>query len=58
MIVQTGVRFNPVIRLLKPLGFIDYVKLQMKAKAVLSIAGLLARKPLFWGSKPSTYRSP
>ena len=42
MIVQTGVRFNPVIRLLKPLGIIDYVKLQMKAKAVLSDSGTIS----------------
>ena len=30
----TGAKFHPHIRLLKPLGFLDYVKLQMSARAV------------------------
>lgn len=37
----TGARFHPAIRLLKPLGFHDYVKLQMRAKAVLSDSGTI-----------------
>ena len=35
----TGAQFHPMVRLMKPLGFHDYVNLQMQAKAVLSDSG-------------------
>ncbi len=37
----TGAKFHPNVRLMKPLGFYDYVNLQMHAKAVLSDSGTI-----------------
>ena len=37
----TGINFHPEVRLLKPLGFNDYVNLQIQAKAVLSDSGTI-----------------
>lgn len=37
----TGSRFHPNVRLMKPLGFYDYVNLQMNARAVLSDSGTI-----------------
>lgn len=37
----TGAKFHPLVQLMKPLGFHDYVNLQMNAKAVLSDSGTI-----------------
>ncbi|OED43096.1 UDP-N-acetylglucosamine 2-epimerase [Endozoicomonas sp. (ex Bugula neritina AB1)] len=39
-----GATFHPLIRLMKPMGFKDYVKLQMEAKAVLSDSGTITEE--------------
>ncbi len=39
-----GIKFNKNIRLLKPLGFLDYNKLQLSSKAVLSDSGTISEE--------------
>lgn len=43
-IEETGVDFNPLIQLIKPLGFHDYNNLQVNAKAVLSDSGTISEE--------------
>ena len=56
MIEQKKVKLHEMIRLLKPLGFIDYVKLEMNSKAVLSDSGTISEESSILGLRALNIR--
>ena len=56
MIEDKGIKFNSLIKIMKPLGFNDYVKLQMKSKAVLSDSGTISEESSILGFRALNIR--
>ncbi|RLK63789.1 UDP-N-acetylglucosamine 2-epimerase (non-hydrolyzing) [Atopobacter sp. AH10] len=56
MIEAKGVKFNPLIQLMKPMGFTDYNNLQLNSKAVLSDSGTISEEASIMGFKALNLR--
>lgn len=56
MIELKGVKFNSLVNIMKPVGFNDYVKLQINAKAVLSDSGTISEEASIIGFRALNIR--
>lgn len=56
MIEEKGIKFNDLIHLMKPMGFIDYNNLQLNAKAVLSDSGTISEESSILGFRALNLR--
>jgi UDP-N-acetylglucosamine 2-epimerase len=56
MLTEQEIEFNPLIKFHKPMGFIDYIKLQINAKTVLSDSGTISEESSILGFKALNIR--
>lgn len=56
MIEAKGVKFNPLVKLMKPMGLTDYLALQINSAAVLSDSGTISEESSILGFKALNLR--